>query len=78
MMTLALMKRFYDTVTSEERSPIADPDRCSLVQERRNRVCLRASANFVFRTRAADRDFYLRFNHASERDVGLLEAECRF
>ena len=78
MMTLSLMKRFFDTVQPDGRSPIAD----RIVAQwfpigAKARVC-RASANFVFKVRADDHDFFLRFNHESEREAPFLEAECRF
>ena len=77
MMKLALMKRFYDTV-SDEKSPIAE-----LIAERwfedsvKVRV-VRASSNFITHVETPEKTYYLRFNHSTERTREFIEAELSF
>ena len=78
MMKLNLMKTFFDTVTSDNQSPIADEivDRW-LTDDVVVKVG-RASANFVFSVKTFKDQYFLRFNHASERNAETIDAELNY
>ena len=77
-MKLNLMKTFFDTVNSDDQSPIADTivDRW-LTDEVVVRAG-RASANFVFSVKTFKDQYFLRFNHASERNAETIDAELNY
>lgn len=78
MMKLTLMKRFFDTVNEEWRSPIADEIAAMWFMGEKTVRVLRASANFVARVDHAEQKYFLRFNHSSERTVEFIEAELNY
>jgi Ser/Thr protein kinase RdoA (MazF antagonist) len=75
MMKLALMKRFFETLSPEWKSPLMDeiaaPWGCGEADVR----FWRASANFVAYVNAPAGKFVLRFNHESERSAAGIAAE---
>ena len=78
MMKLSLMKRFFDTVDADWRSPLADQIARQWFDVDFQAYCLRASANFAFKVKAGEQDYLLRLNHASERTVEYIAAELAF
>jgi Ser/Thr protein kinase RdoA (MazF antagonist) len=78
MMKLSLMKRFFDTVDEEWRTPLADQIARYWFDGEFQAFCLRASANFAIMVTAGEQDYILRFNHASERTVETIVAELAF
>lgn len=78
MMKLELMKRFFDTVDGDWRSPIADELASRWLLGAPSVRCIRASANFVFRVHAAGHKYVLRFNHDSERQPELIASELEY
>ncbi|MCP5021799.1 MAG: phosphotransferase [bacterium] len=78
MMTLQLMRSFFQSVTSEGRSPIADLIAAHWVEGDAVVEAYRASANFVFSVEALGERFFLRFNHESERNIEAIRAELAF
>jgi len=75
MMKLALMKRFFETLSPEWRSPLLDEIAAPWVSGSADVRFWRASANFVaFVDRPAGK-FVLRFNHESERTAAGTMAE---
>jgi len=78
MLKLNLMKAFFDTVDQEGRSPVADQIAARWLDGTASVRCIRASANFAFHVEADGRDYVLRFNHASERQVNLIAAELQY
>ncbi len=78
MMTLQLMRSFFQSVTPEGRSPIADLIAAHWVEDDAVVEVYRASANFVFGVETPGERFFLRFNHESERDIGAIRAELAF
>ena len=78
MMKLNLMKRFFDSVDDEWRSPIADEIGLKWFAESFDATCIRASANFVFQVKTGEQNYLLRFNHASERDAEFITAELTY
>jgi Ser/Thr protein kinase RdoA (MazF antagonist) len=78
MMKLTLMKRFFDTVDEEWRSPIADEIAAMWLGREKTVRVLRASANFVARVDHAERKYFLRFNHSNERTTEFIKAELRY
>ncbi|MBN2335176.1 phosphotransferase [Candidatus Bathyarchaeota archaeon] len=77
-MSLRLMKRFFDTVDEDRRSPIADDIAERWFLGEKDVSVFRASANFVTRVKAGERAYYLRFNHSSERTPETMEAELSY
>ena len=77
-MKLTLMKRFFDTVDEEWRSPIADEIVAMWLRGEKAVRVLRASANFVAVVNHAERKYFLRFNHSNERTAEFIEAELRY
>ena len=78
MMKLTLMKRFFDTVDEEWRSPIADEIAEKWLGMEKTVRVVRASANFVARVDHDEKKYFLRFNHSNERTAEFIEAELRF
>jgi len=78
MMTLSLMKAFYETVNPERRSPIADKIAARWLTKGADVKAFRASANFVFSVVTPTERFYLRFNHESERQADSIEEELNY
>ena len=78
MMHLGLMKRFFDTVDGEWRSPVADQIAAAWVGSEGDVRILRASANFVCVVQTARFKAFLRFNHASERSPEAVAGELEF
>lgn len=75
MMKLNLMKQFFDSVDKQWRSSIADEITRKWFSENFHTYCIRASANFAFLVKVGEQKYLLRFNHASERQVGYIAAE---
>ena len=70
LMSLSLMKRFFDTVSADDVSPIANLIASRWLDPAASVRAWRASGNFVFQvTSSQGIDSFLRFNHASERTV---------
>lgn len=78
MMTLDLMKTFFDTVTTDGHSQIADEIVARWLTDDAVVRVWRASANFVFSVKASKDQYFLRFNHASERDAETIDAELNY
>ena len=78
MMKLTLMKRFFDTVDEEWRSPILDEIAAMWLGGEKTVRILRASANFVAIVNHAEQKYFLRFNHSSERTTEFIEAELNY
>lgn len=78
MMRLSLMKTFFDTVDSQQHSVIADAIAQRWVEPGTTVRCGRASANFICEVRAGDQQYFLRFNHSSERDCNPTVAELQY
>jgi Ser/Thr protein kinase RdoA (MazF antagonist) len=78
MMHLGLMKRFFDTVGGEWRSPIATQIASAWVGPEGDVRVLRASANFVCVVQCSGRKTFLRFNHAGERSPEAIAGELEF
>jgi len=78
MMKLTLMKRFFDTVDEEWRSPIADEIAAMWIRGEKTVRVVRASANFVASVNHAEQKYFLRFNHSNERTAEFIEAELRY
>lgn len=78
MMNLGLMKTFFDTVPTDGPGPVAEQiiARWPIGAQQVN--VWRASANFVFHVKADGGEYFLRFNHESEREAGMIEAELAF
>jgi Ser/Thr protein kinase RdoA (MazF antagonist) len=73
------MKRFFDTVSADDVSPIANLIASRWVDPAASVRAWRASGNFVFQvTSSQGIDSFLRFNHASERTVEAIESELAF
>ena len=78
MMKLTLMKRFFDTVDEEWRSPISDEIAAMWLRGEKTVRVVRASANFVASVDHAEQKYFLRFNHSNERTAEFIEAELRY
>ena len=78
MMKLTLMKRFFDTVDKEWRSPILDETAAMWLRGEKMARVLRASANFVAIVNHDEQKYFLRFNHSSERTTDFIEAELNY
>ena len=78
MMKLELMKQFYETVDEGWRSPIASTITPEWFGDGAETCVWRASANFVCVVAAADRKYYLRFNHENERQPEFIAAELDY
>ena len=78
MMKLSLMKTFFDSVTTEGHSPIANDIASKWLPGDVVVIVYRASANFIFTVKTSMNQYFLRFNHASERDVEAIEAELKY
>jgi Ser/Thr protein kinase RdoA (MazF antagonist) len=80
MMKLALMRQFFDAcerVDGEWRSPLAD----AIAERWFDSVdvsVVRASSNFVTTFTHKDSNYYLRFNHETERSLSHINAEIGF
>ncbi|MGE5140601.1 MAG: phosphotransferase enzyme family protein [Rudaea sp.] len=73
------MKRFFDTVSTDDVSPIANLIASRWVDPAAIVRAWRASGNFVFEvTSSQGSNSFLRFNHASERTVEAIESELAF
>ncbi len=77
-MALGLMKAFFDTVAADGRSPIADEIAARWLTDDAVVRVWRASANFVFSVKTSKDQYFLRFNHASERDARTIDAELDY
>lgn len=75
-MKLSLMKRFYDTVDEDKKSPVLDL-MASCWFESADTWIIRASANFVAKVQA-DQTYYLRFNHETERSIDHIQNELAY
>ena len=75
MMTLDLMKTFFDTVTPDHHSQIADEIIAKWLTDDAVARIYRASANFVFTVETSKDHYFLRFNHTSEREAESINAE---
>lgn len=78
MMHLGLMKRFFDTVDGEWRSPLASQIASAWAGPEADVRILRASANFVCVVKTAEGASFLRFNHGDERTVEAVAGELAF
>ena len=78
MMKLSLMVKFFETVSAEWESPIANDIAARWFAEPETVKCLRASANFVFVLKANEARYFLRFSHASERTSEGIRAELDY
>ena len=78
MMHLGLMKRFFDTVDGEWRSPLAAQIASAWVGPDADVRILRASANFVCVVKTAGGRSFLRFNHADKRTLEAVAGELAF
>jgi Ser/Thr protein kinase RdoA (MazF antagonist) len=78
MMNLGLMKRFFDTVDGEWRSPLLNQIAAPWFAGAVNVQIVRASANFVCFVEAPQGQFFLRFNHADERQPQFIAAELDY
>ena len=78
MMKLGLMKRFFDHVDADWRCPIADEIALRWFADGARVRCRRASANFVFHVAASTGEYFLRFNHESERSPDAFAGEIEF
>ena len=78
MMKLSLMKQFFDSVDKDWQSPIADEIASKWFSEAPRVRCIRASANFAFHVLAGEREYLLRFNHASERQPEFIAGELAY
>jgi Ser/Thr protein kinase RdoA (MazF antagonist) len=76
-MTLGLMKSVVATL-NEWRSPIADEILSRWEHDEGTAKYFRASANFVFIFKKANRDYILRFNSAGERSLNQIRAESEY
>ncbi len=76
-MELSTMRRFYDTVDEEQKSPILDQisSRWDDVEEA---SIFRASANFVAKVETGHGTCFLRFNHETERSVFHILNELKY
>lgn len=75
MMKLSTMRTVLDTVDSGWRCPLADRILERWGYDEGTVFFWRASANFVFIFRREGRQFYLRFNETSERQLSLIQSE---
>lgn len=75
MMQLGLMKRFFDTVTPDWRSPLLDEIAAPWFDGPVPVYIRRASANFVAYLETPAGKFVLRFNHATERTPAQVAGE---
>ncbi len=75
MMKLGLMKAFFETVTPDWRSPIADEIAGRWFSGGADVEVRRASANFVCEVKTPTDRYFLRFNHESERDRGVQKLD---
>lgn len=78
MMKLTRMKRFYDTVSNERRSPIAEEIAGRWFEDSVKVTVVRASSNFITHVETPEKTCYLRFNHSTERTREFIEAELTF
>ena len=78
MMKITLMKRFFDTVSDERRSPIAEKIAGRWFEENVKVRVVRASSNFITHVETPENTYYLRFNHSTERTREFIEAELSF
>ena len=78
MMHLGLMKRFFDTVDGEWRSPVVAQIASAWMGSDCDVRILRASANFVCVVQSHLGKTFLRFNHASERSSEAVAGELEF
>ena len=75
MMKLSLMAAFFDTADDEDRySPIANEIAARWLGPDADVTHFRSSANFIFSV-VAEKNYFLRFSHESERDLPHIEAE---
>ncbi len=77
MMKLGLMKRFFDTVSPDWRSPLLDEIAAPWLEDAVPVYILRASANFVAVLETPAGKFVLRFNHTDERSVPGIAVELK-
>ena len=75
-MKLSLMKRFYDTVDEDKKSPVLDLMVLRWFESADTRI-IRASANFVAKVQT-DKTYYLRFNHETERSFVHIQNELAY
>jgi len=74
MMKLSLMAAFFDTADDEDRySPIANEIAARWLGPEAGVTHFRSSANFIFSV-VAEKNYFLRFSHESERDLPDIEA----
>jgi Ser/Thr protein kinase RdoA (MazF antagonist) len=78
MMSLKLMKAWFDRVDHERRSPIAEQIAARWFATGADVRAGGASANFVCRVEAGGRTYALRCNHESERTLEYYAAEMAF
>ncbi|MFN8493320.1 MAG: phosphotransferase [Caldilineaceae bacterium] len=78
MMTLSLMQAVVATVNEQWESSIADALLQHWQHDAGRAKFWRSSANFVFFFKKSGRDHVLRFNHASERTVEMIQAEIDY
>lgn len=78
MMNLGLMKRFFDTVDGEWHSPLLNQIVAPWFEGAVNVQIVRASANFVCFVEAPQGQYFLRFNHATERQPEWIAAELEY
>ena len=78
MMNLALMNRFFLAVDKDGRSPISDALLSRWDVEGLATHC-RSSENFAWRVgERGEETYFLRFNHATERNVEAIDGELAF
>ncbi len=78
MMKLDLMKTFFDTVLPDRVGPVAWKILSPWQIAPRYLYITRASANFVLHVKDDRGEYYLRFNHESERSAPMIAAELDF
>lgn len=75
MMKLSTMKKVFETVDSDWRSPLAEEILKRWGYDEGSVFCLRASANFIFIFKRNGELFFLRFNDLHEKEIEAIEAE---
>jgi Ser/Thr protein kinase RdoA (MazF antagonist) len=78
MMQLSTMRALVDTLDDRWQSPIAEEIAGRWPYDPGTLFYWRASANFVFIFKQKERDYILRFNHASERTLAYIQAELDY
>ena len=78
MMKLSTMKALTDTLNDEWESVIADQILACWEYDKGTAKYFRASANFQFIFQKAEKQYFLRFNHSTERSIDSIRAEVDY